>query len=58
MCTLRDQFIQKWAEDLLREKSVRDQGGNSKLQTIELEPYLINKWYQSLELQWQYYTYE
>ena len=52
MCTLRDQFIQKWAEDLLREQSVRGQGGNSKLRTID---YLINKWYQSLELQWQYY---
>ena len=50
MCTLRDQFIQKWAEDLLREQSVRGQGGNSKLQTyrifkhsFEFEPYLINK---------------
>ena len=58
----RDQFIQKWAEDLLREQSVRGQGGNSKLRTyrifkhsFELQPYLINKLYQRLELQWQYY---
>ena len=48
MCVLRDQFLQKWHENLQRGQSVRGQGGN-KLRsnrkfksTFELEFYLDN----------------
>ena len=48
MCVLRNQFLQKWHENLQRDQSVRGQGGN-KLRsyrkfkfTFELEFYLDN----------------
>ena len=48
MCTYRDQFIQKWHSDLMREHSLDGNGGNRlrtyrEFKTIfQLEQYIIN----------------